>query len=59
MPKFTIEWTNEDWYRMEVEAESADVALDNFWSGEYSWANAAIIGGEVQENVDVWEVSNG
>ena len=55
MAKYLIEWTNEDWYRMEVEAESEQEALDNFWSGEYSWANAAIIGGEVQENVDVWE----
>ena len=40
MPKFTIEWTNEDWYRMEVEAESKEEALDNFWSGEYNWDNA-------------------
>jgi len=57
MTKYLIEWTNEDWYRMEVEADSQEEALDNFWSGEYSWANAAIIGGEVQENVDVWEAN--
>lgn len=57
--KYVIEWTNEDWYRMEVEAESKEEALDNFWSGEYNWDNAIVTGGEVQEGVDVWEVSNG
>jgi hypothetical protein len=55
MPKYVIEWTNEDWYRMEVEAESKEAALDNFWSGKYNWDNATTTGGEVQENVDVWE----
>lgn len=59
MGKYMISWTNENWYRMDVEAESEQDALDKFWSGKYSWDNAFIFGEEVQDSVDIWELDNG
>ena len=59
MTKYMISWTNENWYRMDVEAESKEDALDKFWRGKYNWDNAFLFGEEVQDSIDIWELDNG
>ena len=53
MPKFIIEFTEETWYRLEVEASSREEALDNFWGGEYKYSSANQFGGEIQQDICV------
>ena len=55
MPKFIIEFTEETWYRLEVEASSKDQAWDNFWGGEYEYASAKEFGGEIQGDITIIE----
>lgn len=60
MSKYLISWTEEDWYKVEVEAESQEDALDKWCAGNYDGAAVVITeSGILQEGVDVMEVSNG
>jgi hypothetical protein len=54
--KYRIEWTEEFWYSMEVEAESESQALDNFHSMKYDFDNAESIGQEIQDSIYIEEV---
>ena len=58
MAKFQIEWTEETWYRIKVDAASEAEALANFWAGRYSYLidDSSIIGGETQDSVQVDKV---
>ncbi len=56
MGKFKIEWTEEVWYRMEVEADSYDDAREKFWAGEYNLDNGTQTGGECQDSVEIEEI---
>ena len=57
MPKFIIAFTEEVWNRLEVEAENKEEAWDNFWGGEYEYASAKQIGGEIQGDILIEEVA--
>lgn len=56
MARFKIEWTEEIWNRVFVEADSSDEALEIFWLGNFDWQSVKNIGVEVQDGVDVEEV---
>lgn len=56
MARFKIEWTEEIWNRVFVEADSRNEALEMFWLGEFDWQSVKNIGVEVQDGVDVEEV---
>ena len=56
MPKYRIEWTEEMWYSMEVEANSKEEALDRFHALDYDFGNAEMIGDEMQDSVTIEEV---
>jgi hypothetical protein len=56
MPKYEIQWTDELWYRLTVEAESEDDALDKFHSNKYDLGDADLFGSELQDSVYVEEV---
>jgi hypothetical protein len=56
MPKFTIHWTEELWYRMDVEAASEDEALDRFHAGDYDFDEARNTDVQMQDSVYVEEV---
>lgn len=56
MPKYLIEWTEEFWYAMEVEAESREDALDRFHQSDYDFGNAEHLGSELQDSITVEEV---
>jgi len=55
MAKFMIHWTEELWYRMEVEAESVQEVLDKFHGGEYEFDGAVNTNVELQDSVEVFE----
>ena len=56
MNKYVIEWTEEFWYAMEVEAESKEDALDRFHQSDYDFGDAEPLGSELQDSVTVEEV---
>ena len=56
MAKYRIEWTEEYWYSMEVEADSKEEALDRFHALDYDFGNAEMIGDEMQDSVTIEEV---
>lgn len=56
MPKYQVEWTREQWFRVTIDASDPDVALAKFWEGDYE--NEQMFGSEIQEGVDVKEVTD-
>jgi len=56
MARFKVEWTEEIWNRVFIDAENADEALEMFWLGEFDYETVKITGTEVQDGVDVEEV---
>ena len=60
MAKYLVSWTEEDWYKMEIEADSIDDAFDNFLAGDYDRKQAILTeSGILQEGADIMEVTNG
>ena len=59
MTKYLISWTEELWYKMEVDADSIEDALDRFHAGDYDFDNAKNTDVHLQDSVDIMEVSNG
>lgn len=57
MGKFKIEWTEEVWNQITVEADSEDDAREKFWSGELDFEVVNITGGEIQDSVEIVEVA--
>lgn len=56
MAKYLIAWTEEDWYNVEIEAESKDEALDKFWNREYDSEDINHIGSEFQDSLEIEEL---
>ena len=56
MPKYRISWTEELWYRMDVEANSEEEARDMFHAGDYDFDMARNTNVELQDSVDIVEV---
>jgi hypothetical protein len=57
MPKFRISYTTEDWWQLDVEAESIDEAIDTFHNGYYNHSNAVLTeGGYIQDSIDIQEI---
>ena len=57
MAKYMIHWTEELWYRMEVEADSKEEALGKFREGEYDFDNAVNTNVETQDSIQIFEVT--
>lgn len=55
MPKYLISWTEELWYKQEVEADSEEQARDMLFNGEFEWPDP--YGTEIQDSVEVEEVN--
>lgn len=53
--RYVIEYTEEMWYRLEVEADSADEAGEKFWSGQADFDSAELIGGEIHPDTSIDE----
>jgi hypothetical protein len=54
MPKFRISYTTEDWWRLDVEANTIDEAMEKFHTGWWKHDDAAMIeGGYLQDSVEI------
>jgi len=53
--KFTIYWTENVYYTIDVEAESKEDALDKFHNNEYDLDNGYNYGVEMEDSVEVKE----
>lgn len=51
MSKFIIEYTEETWYRLVVEADTLEQAKNNFWQGDYDLTEAREIGSDISSDV--------
>ena len=51
MGRYEIKWTDEQWFRVVIEAESGDDALLKFSKGEYE--NEEMFGAEIQDSLDI------
>lgn len=58
MAKYQIEFTDEIWQRIIIEANSEDEAREIFASGEFDWTDVQTFGGEIQDSVEITEVDN-
>lgn len=57
MAKFTIWWTENCHYRMEVEGDSVEQVLDDFHGGVYDMSNGNNYDVELEDSVEVEEVN--
>lgn len=53
--KYVIEYIEEMWYCLEIEADSADEARKKFWSGQSDFDSAQLIGGEIHPDISIRE----
>tara|TARA_R110000822_G_scaffold78035_3_gene186991 strand:- start:264 stop:449 length:186 start_codon:yes stop_codon:yes gene_type:complete len=51
MASYEIKWTDENWWRVTIEAENSEIALEKFWQGEYH--NGKIYDSAMQDGVDI------
>jgi len=57
MPKYEIEWTQELWFRITVEAKDKQEAIDKWSSGDYDgYENLEHYGMDIQDGVDITEI---
>lgn len=56
MAKYRISWTEEFWYRMDVEASNEDEVLDKFHAGDYDFDLAKNTNVELQDSIVIMEV---
>lgn len=54
MATYRVEWTREQWFYANIEADSEDNAIEKFWAGEYE--NEQMFGAEIQEGVEAREI---
>lgn len=55
MAKFVIEYTEERWFSIEIEADSEEEASEKFWTGECDFGNAYQFGGEIHQDITIIE----
>lgn len=55
MPKFIVDYTEERWFSIEIEADTEEEATEKFWTGECDFENAHECGGEIQQDIRVIE----
>jgi hypothetical protein len=56
MAFFEISYTDELWNRAIVEAKNEEEAREKFWSGDFDKSKIKIVGGEIQESIDIEEL---
>lgn len=57
MAKYKVEWTEETWYRMEIEANSEYEAKEKLLLGEVDLDKAKVFGSQVQDSITAEEIS--
>lgn len=49
MPTYRVEWTREQWFYVNIEANTEQDAIHKFWDGDYE--NEQMFGSEIQDSV--------
>ena len=52
--EYTVAWTEENWYKVRIEANSAEEAKELLWTGDFDSAGVKNTGTEIQDGVDVF-----
>lgn len=55
MAKFIVDYTEERWFSIEIEADTEEEASEKFWMGDCDFEKAENIGGEIQQSIQVTE----
>ena len=55
MPKYRVKYVYENWYDLDIEAESEEQAREIFYAGEFE-TDPTPIGGQIQEVIDIEEL---
>lgn len=55
MAKYLVSFTQEQWYTVEINANSEEDAREVFWSGYWDWESARLVGEETQDGIDIEE----
>ena len=59
MPKFQVEWTEEEWFRTTIEADNKQEAIDKWSSGEYDGYGELIpYDIHTQDGIDITELED-
>ena len=53
--EYEVRWTREQWFKVEIQADSPEEAQEKFWNGEYE--NEQEYGAEIQEDIDIFEIT--
>jgi hypothetical protein len=56
MAEFVVSYTEENWYRVIIEAETEQEARDKFWEFDFDQESAKLTGEEIQEGIYVEEL---
>lgn len=57
MARFKIDWTEELWQQVYIEADSEEQARELFWQSEFDTQQIELYGTEIQDSVLVEEVA--
>lgn len=57
MARFKVEWTEELWFRAEIEADSKEDAYNKLFEGNIDYDIADAYDGEIQDSVEIEEVA--
>jgi hypothetical protein len=53
MSEYKVEWTNEEWFKVTIEAENEEEAMEKFWRGDYDSSLQELTGNAMQESLSV------
>lgn len=53
MTNYLVSWTEESWYRVNIQANSFEEAKELFWLGEFNTEESKYFGGEIQDGVEI------
>jgi len=56
MAQFLVSYTEENWYRVVIEAKDEQEAKDKFWEFDFDVESAKLTGLEIQDGIDVEEL---
>jgi hypothetical protein len=53
MNNYMVSWTEEVWYRVNIQANSIEEAKEMFWSGDFDSSESKETGGEIQDGINI------
>lgn len=53
MSNYVVSWTEETWYRVNIQANSEQEAREKFWNGDFDMDESKETGAEIQDGIDI------